>query len=66
MTSIDPRVYRAITIAKGCKLYARTGIKPNRNWTPSAMLQAAGDITGKTYKRGQHMQAHDDIMALYS
>jgi len=54
--------YQAIVIAKGCKLYAKTGMVPNRAYTATKMLKAAGSITGKAYKRGQHMQAHDDIM----
>ena len=33
----------------------------NRAYTPTAMLKAASGITGKTYKRGQHQQAADDI-----
>jgi hypothetical protein len=49
--------YRAIAIKHGLKLYADTGMKPNRFWTPMAMLKAAGDITGKTFKRGQYAQA---------
>lgn len=61
---MNPNIYRAIAIAKGCKLYARTGIKPNRAWTPTAMLKAVADITGTTYKRGDLLLAHDDLMAI--
>lgn len=55
--------YRAITLKHGLAFYAKTGIKPNRGWTPSAMLRTAGQITGKTYKRGQYQQAVDDLTA---
>lgn len=54
-------LYRAKTIESGLRLYAKTGLKPNRAWTPSAMLKAATGITGKPYKRGQYVKAADDI-----
>ncbi len=53
--------YRAITIKHGLKLYMNCGIKPNRMWTPTAMLRVAGEITGKTYKRGQYALAIADL-----
>ena len=53
--------YQAIAIKHGLKLYAACGIKPNRAWTPTAMLATAGRITGKTYKRGQFQQAIADL-----
>lgn len=56
-------LFRATAIASGLRLYAKTGMKPNRAWTPSAMLKAAGGLTGKTYKRGQYQQAADDVKA---
>jgi hypothetical protein len=49
--------YRAIVIKHGLKLYMDTGMKPSRAWTPTAMLNMAGKITGKTFKRGQYAQA---------
>lgn len=52
---------RARTIASALRLYARTGMKANRAYTPSNMLAAATGITGKQYKRGQYVQAADDI-----
>jgi hypothetical protein len=55
--------YRAIALKHGLKLYADCGIKPNRMWTPTAMLKAAGGITGKTYKRGQYQMAVFDLTA---
>jgi hypothetical protein len=56
-------LYRATAIEHGLRLYAKTGMKPNRAWTPSAMLQAATGITGKPYKRGQYVKAADDVKA---
>jgi len=54
-------VFRAITLKHGLKLYASVGIKPNRDWTPTAMLRTAGKITGHTYKRGQYAKAIEDL-----
>ena len=55
--------YRAAALKAGLKLYALHGIKPNRGWTPTAMLRAAGQITGKTYKRGEYERAISDLGA---
>jgi hypothetical protein len=55
------KLYQATAIASGLRLYAKTGMKPNRAWTPSAMLKAASGFTGKSYKRGQYVQAADDL-----
>jgi hypothetical protein len=55
------RLFQAIALKGGLKLYAATGMKPNRAWTPTAMLKLAESFTGKRYKRGQHQQAADDM-----
>jgi hypothetical protein len=55
--------YRAIVVKHGLKLYAKTGMKPNRAYTPTAMLATAGQITGKTYKRGAYQEAIADLEA---
>jgi hypothetical protein len=49
--------YRAITLKHAIAFYAKTGMKVNRAYTPTAMLRAAGEITGQTFKRGQYEQA---------
>lgn len=49
--------YQAITLKVVIKLYAKTGMRVNRAYTPTAMLATAGKITGTTYKRGQYDQA---------
>jgi hypothetical protein len=54
-------LYRAMALRSGLGLYAKTGMRPNREWTPTAMLKAAGGICGKTYKRGQYEQAAADL-----
>lgn len=57
MTSIDPRVFQALSIASGLKLYASTGMKPSRSYTPTNMMRAASAITGKTFKARDYMTA---------
>lgn len=54
-------LYRATALKSGLRLYAKTGMKPNSAWTPTAMLAAAGGITGKRYKRGQYAAAAADL-----
>ena len=53
--------FRAVVLKHGLMLYVSHGIKPNRAWTPTAMLRTAGEITGHTYKRGQYTQAIVDL-----
>jgi hypothetical protein len=55
------RLFQAMALKSGLRLYAKTGMRPNRAWTPSAMLKTAGSITGKDYKRGQYEQAAADL-----
>lgn len=54
-------VFALITLKGALKLYDATGMKPNRAYTPTAMLAAAGKATGKTYKRGQFKAAIADL-----
>lgn len=49
--------FTAIVLKSGISLYAKTGMKPNRAYTPTAMLAKAGQITGKKFKRGQFAEA---------
>ena len=44
-----------------CCSTPKSGKKPNRAWTPTAMLAAASKITGRTYKRGQCELAAADL-----
>ena len=54
-----------VTLKGAIKLYIQTGMKANRAYTPTNMLAKAGELLGKTYKRGQLQQAHDDLQAKY-
>jgi len=61
---MPPIFFQALAIRHGLRLYAKTGMKPNRDWTPTAMLRVASQITGKKYKRGDYLRAADDIKAV--
>jgi len=49
--------YRAIVLASGLKLYAKTGMRPNRAYTPTAMMREAARITGKRFKPRAYLEA---------
>jgi len=51
-------------LASALKLYAKTGMKASRAYTPTNMLKTATRYTGNKYKRGEYMTAHDDLRAL--
>ena len=56
-------VYAATATASGLRFYAKTGMKINRAYTPTAMLKRASQITGKTFKRGQYELAAAELKA---
>ena len=53
--------YRATVIAGGLRLYAKTGMQPNRAYTPRAMMDAAREITGKKFKARDYIGAADAL-----
>ena len=55
--------YRAIAIKHGLRLFAATGLRPNRSWTPSAMMKAASGITGRKYAARDYAGAVADLTA---
>ena len=57
-------VYAMRVLASGLKMYAKTGFTPNRAYTPTKMLRRASEYTGVRYKRGQYLQAADDLITL--
>jgi hypothetical protein len=61
-TGVD--VFRAAVIASGLSLYAKTGMRPNRAYTPTAMIRAAGEMTGRKYKAREYDRASEDLSAL--
>ena len=60
----DVNIFRGAVIASALRLYAKTGMQANRAYTPSAMLRAAAEITGRKFKRGQYAEAADAITAI--
>lgn len=54
---MTPRGYQAWAIAKAIRFYLKTGIPVNTAYTPRNMLATANQITGRTFKRGQLLQA---------
>ncbi len=39
-------VFQMAVLASGLRLYAKTGMRPNRAYTPKAMLETAGALLG--------------------
>lgn len=58
---MNPVIYQAVVLKAGLRLYAKSGIKPNRDWTPKAMLQTATTFTGQKYKLGEYYRAANDL-----
>jgi hypothetical protein len=54
---MTPDDYRALVIAHALELYARTGLKANTAYTPTAMIRAARQITGKPLKTRDYIGA---------
>jgi hypothetical protein len=54
---IDPAAYRALAISTALRMYARTGIKANTQYTPAKMMKAAEQITGRKFKARQYILA---------
>ncbi len=59
--------FRALAIRRAILLWIKTGIKPNRLYTPGNMARAAADITGLSYTSSKKslQKAADDIAAMY-
>lgn len=56
-------VFVMAVIASELRLYANTGMRPNRAYTPKAMMQAAERYTGKTFKARDYIGAADALSA---
>lgn len=50
-------VFAMLTVKSALKLYAKTGIKVNRNYTPSAMIRTASRMTGQAFKPRDYLGA---------
>ncbi len=51
---MTPKTFQAVVIRRALIAWRDHKIKVNTAYTPSAMLQTAGHITGKKFKRGQY------------
>ena len=56
-------LFRAISIKAALYAYGKHRIKMNRNLTPTTMLKIAQEYTHKAYKRGQYLEAAEDLQA---
>jgi len=63
MTLHDPNRYTAIVLRSALKLYAKTGMKANRAYTPTKMMKTAARITGQRFAPRDYMGAHDALTA---
>jgi hypothetical protein len=54
-------VYQAVVLKTAISMYAKTGMRVNRAYTPKAMLATASSITGNKYKRGEYSKAVSDL-----
>lgn len=52
VTFVDDQVsvFAMITLKSALSLYAKTGMKANRAYTPTAMMRTASRMTGKKFK----------------
>lgn len=55
------KVYQATVVGSALRLYARTGMKANRAYTPSAMMRVATALTGKKFKAREYLEAADAL-----
>ncbi len=63
VTAHSIEMYRMSVIRSALKLYIKTGMKANSMYTPSNMVQAVAQKTGKVYKRGKNgmTEAFNDL-----
>lgn len=54
-------LYRAITLKVALKMYAKSGMLMTRTVRPTNMLLLATEYTGKSYKRGEHAKAAEEL-----
>lgn len=61
---MNPKIFQALSIAKGLEVYADHEIKVNRLWTPKAMMAKASEMTGLTFKARDYRVAARALRAL--
>ena len=55
------RIYQMMVIAAALRLFAKSGLKVNRNYTPNAMMRAATHLTGQRFKARDYVGAADAL-----
>ena len=66
MSFVGPKAvntYRATVVASALRLYARTGMKANRAYTPANMMRVAQEIIGQKFKARDYLGAADALKA---
>jgi hypothetical protein len=60
----DINIYRCHVVALALRLYAKTGMKANRAYTPTAMLRVAMEETGERFTgKDKYLRAADALDA---
>ena len=59
----DMDIVNAAALAAGLRLYAKSGIKPTKVYTPTYMRKLATHFTGRKYGRNNLLQAAADLSA---
>lgn len=59
--NVPTDIYQALVISNALKLYAQTGLRANRSYTPRNMMKAAHAITGLTFKARDYMGASEAL-----
>lgn len=57
------QAFAALTVASALKLYANTGIKANRAYTPKNMMAMATKATGQKFKARAYLEAAEALRA---
>lgn len=60
---IGVSIYRATVIGHALAFYAKTGMRMNCAYTPSAMMRAATEITGQKFKARDYVGAAEALKA---
>jgi len=56
-------VFGMLALASGLRLYAKTGMQPNRCWRSTAMMRTASAYTGQKFKARDYLGAADALTA---
>lgn len=54
-------LFRAVILKNALATYAKTEMLMTRGLTATGMLRSCKEYTGKTYKRGEHAKAAQDM-----